>query len=272
MLDNELAKMPPAIFAINNLLQEIARKSLISVLSLNNQRTFNQVNDISDYFITDTNSLQKYDNNASYMDLKELINSFKMATDTTVIIVSLTNNNYKQALKQLLMTLAQKLTDNSQVAGWQCQLSETHNQNATLITLLLTNNDQPQIIYSGKAIASMILGPQLRLVSSNFEDLIIKQLLDKIRPLFSIYTLWHADNPWQYYQRQIQPVTNHEDIPRLKQIVNNFFKDQLTKEIAILKAQTANLDYEHHYYTNQLIAKTFAFNDLFKKMQQAHIK
>lgn len=266
MLDQKIAKLDPFLFTINDLLQNIYRKSLISAISLNNSQ-WHFTHDLQSYFIPDDIIVKNYPDNLNYESLKELISAFNIKNSNTMVLVSLTTKTQIEPINNLFTTLAQKLTSKCRMSDWHCQLSQATNQKTALITLLLTNDDQPQIIYSGTAIAKVIADSQINVLGYDSRTAIGDQVTAQVRPLFKTYTLWHTKNPWQYYQKQIQPLSNHEQVSRLKELVTNVFEDKLTEMIAALNSQAHEIDYNSIVHlpnipANKVINFNYIFNEL----------
>lgn len=266
MLNQRIAKLNPFIFTINDLLQNICRKSLINAISLNNSQ-WHFTNDLQSYFIPDDIIVKNYHDNLNYDSLKGLIDAFNIKNSNTMVLVSLTTKAQIKPINDLLTTLAQKLISKNHISNWHCQLSQTTNQKTALITLLLTNDEQPQIIYSGMAIAKVIADSQINILHYDIKNSIADQVIDQIRPLFRTYTLWHTKNPWQYYQKQIQPLSEHEQVNRLKELITSVFENKLTEVIAKLNFQAYQMDYYRIIHlpnipANKVINFNYIFNEL----------
>lgn len=272
MLDQKIAKLDPFLFTINNLLQNIYRKSLISAISLNNSQ-WHYTNDLQSYFIPDDIIIKNYHDNLNYESLKGLISAFNIKNSNTMVLVSLTTKTQIEPINDLFTTLAQKLTSKCRMSDWHCQLSQATNQKTALITLLLTNDEQPQIIYSGTAIAKVIADSQINVLGYDSRTAIGDQVITQVRPLFKVYTLWHTKNPWRYYQKQIKPLSNHEQVSRLKELVTDVFEDQLTEMIAELNSQTREMNYNRIVHLPNIPAnKVINFNYIFNELKTATLQ
>ena len=269
MLDQRIAKLDSFLFTINDLLQNICRKSLISAISLNNSQ-WHYTHDLQSYFIPDDIIVKNYNNNLNYESLTGLIDAFNIKNSNTMVLVSLTTKTQIKPITDLFTTLAQKLTSKCRMSDWYCQLSQATNQKTALITLLLTNDEQPQIIYSGMAIAKVIADSQINILGYDARTAIADQVIAQVRPLFKAYTLWHTKNPWQYYQKQIKPLSNHEQVSRLKELVTNVFEDILAKVIAEINFQTREMNYNRIVHLPNIPAnKVINFNSIFNELKTA---
>lgn len=269
MLDQRIAKLDSFLFTINDLLQNICRKSLISAISLNNSQ-WHYTHDLQSYFIPDDIIVKNYNNNLNYESLTGLIDAFNIKNSNTMVLVSLTTKTQIKPINDLFTTLAQKLTSKYRMSDWYCQLSQATNQKTALITLLLTNDEQPQIIYSGMAIAKVIADSQINILGYDARTAIADQVIAQVRPLFKAYTLWHTKNPWQYYQKQIKPLSNHEQVSRLKELVTNVFEDILAKVIAEINFQTREMNYNRIVHLPNIPAnKVINFNSIFNELKTA---
>lgn len=143
----------------------------------------------------------------------------------TVLLSALVNETTIDCITDLFKKFGQCLMSYHSLTQWQMRILTTKMNQFTLVNMLLTNNNEPQLIVLGDNLATLL---KLTLLRNDATQSEYQRIL---KPLLQVRYLLNTDKVSDVYQHDLINLDNNVDMSLLMKHIDSKFQEFLKQEL-----------------------------------------
>lgn len=150
---------------------------------------------------------------------------YKKCSNATILLSALVDKMSLNCIKDLFKKFGQYFISHYSLKQWQMKILTTKMNQFILVNMLITNNNEPQLIILGDNLATLL---RLKLSHSDITQSEYQRIL---KPLLQVRYVLNNDKVSDIYQQYIINLDNNIDMNLLMQHINKKFQEFLKQEL-----------------------------------------